>query len=316
MLTPAAVQAQIESGTLDPIYVVLGEDEYEKAELATEFEQAIEEDLRPFNVERFRGGDASLGVILDAARTLPMMAPRRLVVVLRAERALEPKRETSASVADLETLLAFVNHPPVHVTLVLVATKLDERRKVTKRLLAKSTVVRCGVMETVVDAQRWIRARTKAEGIEVAPEAVRVLADRVGPDIARLRGEVERLILFAGVREAITVEDVLAVSGPPTAHDDWAVARAIEAGAAGAALRELALSLESGAVPYMVLGQLAWVARTKLPATRTADAIEAVFRTDLTLKRSGGDPRVLLERLVVELCGGGSGRPRSGLHSG
>ena len=99
MPTPSAVQAQIKSGTLDPIYVVLGEDEYEKAELATDFEQAIEEDLRPFNIERFRGGDASLGVILDAARTLPMMAPRRLVVVLRAERALEPKRETPASVA-------------------------------------------------------------------------------------------------------------------------------------------------------------------------------------------------------------------------
>ena len=31
-------------------------------------------------------------------------------------------------------------------------------------------------------------------------------------------------------------------------------------------------------------------------------AIEALFRTDLDLKSSGGDPRVLLERLVVELC--------------
>ena len=32
-------------------------------------------------------------------------------------------------------------------------------------------------------------------------------------------------------------------------------------------------------------------------------AVEALFRTDLDLKTSGGDPRVLLERLVVELCG-------------
>jgi hypothetical protein len=31
-------------------------------------------------------------------------------------------------------------------------------------------------------------------------------------------------------------------------------------------------------------------------------AIEAVFRADLELKSSGGDPRVLLERLVVDLC--------------
>jgi len=35
---------------------------------------------------------------------------------------------------------------------------------------------------------------------------------------------------------------------------------------------------------------------------RVPAAIEALFRTDLDLKSSGGDPRVLLERLVVELC--------------
>ena len=77
------------------------------------------------------------------------------------------------------------------------------------------------------------------------------------------------------------------------------------------ALRQLALSLEGGAVPYMVLGQLAWFVREKLPmadARRVPAAIDALFRTDLELKSSGGDPRVLLERLVVELCGRGGTR--------
>jgi DNA polymerase III delta subunit len=57
----------------------------------------------------------------------------------------------------------------------------------------------------------------------------------------------------------------------------------------------------------MVLGQLAWFVREKLAAAdarRVPAAIDAVFRTDLDLKSSGGDPQVLLERLVVELCGG------------
>ena len=54
-----------------------------------------------------------------------------------------------------------------------------------------------------------------------------------------------------------------------------------------------------------VLGQLAWVVRAKFPAIAPAGvgaAVEAVFRTDLDLKRSAGDPRMLLERLIVELC--------------
>jgi DNA polymerase III delta subunit len=51
----------------------------------------------------------------------------------------------------------------------------------------------------------------------------------------------------------------------------------------------------------MVLGQLR-VAAERLPKARVRAAVDALFRTDLALKSSGGDPRILLERLVVELC--------------
>ena len=54
MATPASVHRQIASGSLDSVYLVLGDDEHEKAELASEFEQAVDEGLRAFNVERFR----------------------------------------------------------------------------------------------------------------------------------------------------------------------------------------------------------------------------------------------------------------------
>jgi hypothetical protein len=61
-----------------------------------------------------------------------------------------------------------------------------------------------------------------------------------------------------------------------------------------------------------VLGQLAWFVRDKMnDPRRIPAAVEALFRTDLDLKSSGGDPRVLLERLVVELC-----RPPSPAASG
>ena len=310
--TPSAVLKAIASGTLAPVYLLLGDDDHEKAELAAEFEQAVEEGLRAFNVDRFYGGDVSLGAILDAARTLPMMSPKRIVITLRAERALQPKRESEAAARDAEALSEFIDAPPDHVTLVLVSAALDERRRLTKRLLARATVVRCGQLETVADAQRWIRARMKAADKRMADEAVRLLADRVGPDTRRLRDEVDRLLLFCVEAAEITVADVRDVAGPAAAYDDWAVTRAIERGAAPVALKELGLALERGAVPHMVLGQLAWVARARLPAHRASGAVDAVFRTDYALKRSSGEPRILLERLVVELCATTGQRPGSG----
>jgi DNA polymerase III delta subunit len=80
---------------------------------------------------------------------------------------------------------------------------------------------------------------------------------------------------------------------------------AIEAGDGASALKQLALLIDAGTPPEKVLGQLGWLVRTRLAGTPAALArsIGALFRTDQALKRSGGDPRVLLERLVVDLCG-------------
>jgi hypothetical protein len=86
---------------------------------------------------------------------------------------------------------------------------------------------------------------------------------------------------------------------------------AIEAGDGRTALEQLALLLESGAAPEMILGQLGWVVRAKFPVLAPAairPAVDALFRTDEGLKLSAGEPRVLLERLVVELCSRGRGR--------
>jgi len=126
-------------------------------------------------------------------------------------------------------------------------------------------------------------------------------------DVKRLRGEVDRLLLYALGQKKITVENVREVMGPAALRDDWEMTNAIEAGDTAKALTQLSLMFDSGAPPEKILGQLGWLVRAKFPqvaAHELASAVESLFRTDLDLKRSGGDPRVLLDRLVVELSGG------------
>ena len=308
--TSAAVRTQIASGKTHPVYLLIGEDEEEKSRLAAEFAHVVEEELRAFNVERFYGDETSPGRVIDAARNLPMLATRRIILVLRAERILAPKRENEKATRELEAFEAYVRAPEAHATVVLVASALNRRHRIFTLLAKQATVVEFGGVDDVGEAQRWIRQRVVDAKMQIDPEASRVLARRAGADIGRLRSDVERLLLYTAGQKRIGSDDVLAVTGPAVSQDDWAVARAIEHGAADVALRELALALDAGAVPYMILGQLGWVVRTKLPATRVPDAVGALYRTDLGLKTSVGDPRVLLERLVVELCGGGSAAGR------
>ena len=314
-LTPAAVRKQIAAGTADPIYLLLGEDEVEKSALAAEFADLVDEGLRAFNVERIHAGDMTTGdrladgvaSIVAAVRTLPMMVPRRIVTVVQVETLLAPKRESDAATRALEQFEDLIKRPEPQATLVLIATSVDKRGRMFKLLQKQSVIVECGALADLADAERWVRTRVAAANASIDPAAARLVAQRAGVDVKRLRADVDRLLLYALGQKQIAVDDVRDVTGPAALQDDWAMTNAIEAGQAAEALRQLALMFDAGAPAEKILGQLGWLVRTKFPSLAPGDirtAVESLFRTDLDLKRSAGDPRVLLERLIVELCAG------------
>lgn len=302
-LTPAALRKQIASGSTGPLYLLVGEDDAEKTAVASEFAEMVDEGLRAFNVDRLYGADANVDDLVQAAATLPMMAPRRMVIVLEGEKLLIPKRESKAAEEDQERLEGFLADPPPHATVVFVCGDLDQRRRVVKQLMQAAQVVNCGTIGDEADAERWVKARAASIGAPLDAGAVRALVRRAGLDIVRLRAGLERLALYAMGQKTITADDVRqAVPAAPEAQAEFGIANAISRNDAAEAIHELHLALDAGAPPYFVLGQLRSAAE-KLPPPRVRGGIEAVFRTDLALKSSGGEPRVLLERLVVELCG-------------
>ena len=327
--TPQAIRKHIAQRRLDPVYLLVGDDEAEMSRLAVELSGLVEDELRAFNLERIYAGEkaGSPASIVEAARTLPMMGDRRVVVVLRAEKILKAKRkgrtpddiepdDTGEPPADVDVLETYVRSPEPLTTLVLVAADIDRTRRLYKALQKHATVVECWGLkdskDTRVDlrqvarqAEALVRQAVAAEGQQIDSAAVRLVAERAGTDIATLRGDVERLLLYAAGKPKIEVADVHEVVSAATSQDDWAVTNAIQRGNTAEALRQMGLALRAGGVPYQILGQLAWFVRERLPAAdprRVPAAVEALFRTDMDLKSSGGDPRVLLERLVVELC--------------
>jgi DNA polymerase-3 subunit delta len=298
----SSLREQIASGRTAPLYLLVGDDDVEKGAVADEFAGMIDEGLQAFNVDRLYGGDTTVDALIEVANLLPMMAPRRVVIVLAAERLLIPKRETKASEADQERLEAFLEDPPPHATVVFVCGGLDERRRVVKLLRRQAVVVNCGVIEDAAAAERWVRMRAEKERVRLDADAARTLVQRTGLDLMRLRAGFERVTLYAFGQASVTAEDVRqSVPMAPDMQEDFGIAKAIWRNDAADALRELTLALDGGAVPVLVMGQLRTAAE-KLPAPRLRAAIDAVFRTDLALKSSAGEPKVLLERLVVELC--------------
>ena len=161
----AVLRKQIASGETDPLYALVGGDDVEKAAVATEFAEMVEEGLRAFNVERLYGGEIKVSDLFDAAHTLPMMAPRRVVIVHEAERLFIPKRESQAAEEELERLEAFLKAAPAHATIVFVCGDMDRRRRAVKQLMTQAQVVKCGVIESDADAEHWIKVRAAQDRI-------------------------------------------------------------------------------------------------------------------------------------------------------
>jgi DNA polymerase III subunit delta len=329
--TPADLRAAVARRSPDPVYLLLGDDEAETAALAAAISSLVEDELRVFNLERIYAGDKGVtpASIVESARQFPMMSDRRVVIVLRGERLLKPKRRGRGVEADdadgdaeaggdMDLLTEYLQRPEPSTTLVIVATDVDRSRRIWKAGLQKhATIVqswglkqgdddRVDLRQAARLAEQLVRETVAESGQQIEADAVRLLAQRAGTDIVTLRGDLQRLLLYAAGRQKITLADAREVVSAETAQDNWAVTSAIERRNTKEALRQLALSLDAGGVPYMILGQLAWFVRDKLPRAdprRVPAAIDALFRTDLDMKSSGGDPRVLLERLIVELCG-------------
>jgi DNA polymerase-3 subunit delta len=316
---------------LAPIYLLAGDDTVAIDAALDAIEGTIDEADRAFAVERRYAGEPGGEPIdiVSSARMMPMLGDRRVVIVLRAERLLKPKRAAAADLevdeddesrgegatgaVDASVLEEYLAAPVSSTILVFVAAEVDRSRRLTKRVLEHADVVAfAGLQEAGADPRDQLRTAIHmveetlaASGRTIDRDAVRALVSRTGGDVTKLRHDVEKLALYAGARLRLTLEDVIeVVSDPNVSEDDWAVVNAIGAGEAGRALIEVSRRLDRGDSAHAIVGQLRWWVSNRLvqsePA-RVKAALSALLRTDLALKSSGGDERVLVERLVVEL---------------
>lgn len=332
-LDVAALRTQVKAGRLDRVYLFYGEDVKLASAMVDAIEATIDEGDRPFAVDRVYAGEEGTTPVDIAAscRSLPMLGDRRLVIVQRAEKLLKPKRagkasdeetepeesggESESAALDLTPLEDYVAQPADFATLVFVASEIDRTRRFTKKLLEKAQVVEFGGIraekgggqDAMAAAMRSVQDMAQREGRTIDPRAVRMLAERAGGDISKLRGDLERVLLFTQGQPTIGVSDIEeVVAQHQTVQDDWGLTNAIGDGDAARALRELALRLEQGDSPHGIVGQLRWWVSNRLAESapdRVKAALDALLRTDLALKSSGGEDRVLIERLIVELTG-------------
>lgn len=281
---------------------------------------------------------------LTLAQTQPFFAERRLVVVKECaaltprRKAGDDGGEEGPPEESDEALLSYLKKPVSSTVLLFLNASVDARRKVTKALIASGCAVECQPLKGE-DAVMWVQQRAQSKGKKLGAPAANLLVERIGADLQLLDSELEKLVLFAGPAREIRPGDVEQMVSNMAETEIYRLTEAVVRkdrtrtlllldrvlrqvdhplqvlAALTNRFRQLllvkslaarGLSRKDGAAaahmhPYAyekVVGQAAAVDRGQIVA-----ALERLLEADLAMK-SGFDPRLTLETVVVELLGG------------
>ena len=270
------VLEQLDAASAQPVYFVHGKERY-LVDRALELLRArvLDARTRDFNYELYQAKEAGADRIVNAARTLPMMAKRRLVLV----------RDFDALKADDQAkLIPYLEDPAPESVLVLEADKLDSRTRFGAAVKKYATCIK---LDPLYERQLlgFVRTEAKRRKLVLDTGAGEFLCEEVGADLGALADTVERLALWSESRGggAVTARDVESQVPGGRQRTVFELADAVGKGDRARALKILSSMLESRESGVRVVAMLArhvrqlWSAdglmRAKTPRSELASAL-------------------------------------------
>lgn len=254
----ASLSAQWAKGTFHPVYLLAGPDTLQKDEAVAVFQKHfLSGDTSGLNVDRFDGETAQAADILGAWRTMAFLGGRRLILVRRAQDL--PKGEANLLAEGLAS-------PPTGNTLILLWDDKADNLNVLVQAAKSAGIVAVFWAPFENQMPGWIQERAGILGKSMSFDAARALLDVVGPNLAELAQEVEKLALYAKDKKAIELSDVEAIAPESTSLQFLEFDRAFWRRDKGEILRMLEMRRSQGDPPEILLSHLVRIHRKLLSA--------------------------------------------------
>lgn len=316
-------------GPIPPVVALVGADTLLVRDAIDALRNKVLTRAADFNRDELRVGEAPIERVIDAAKTLPMMAERRWVHLAAID-----KLKAEAQVA----LLGYLEAPSATTVLCLSGEKIDQRTKLGSRL-NKEGYLFAFEPPRQQELAAWITRRAARHHAKIDGDAAHLLADLVGIELGSLDMSLAKLAVFAGADTSITTEHVEALVAPTRVHSIFELTDAIGARDTGRASALLRNALEGGENALMVLGMIARQFRQLLGIKEMledrasnndlvrelgirpflvdalkgqarrydkhelSNALLAIQRADVSLKSSRLSHGVILDRLLVDVMG-------------
>lgn len=199
---------KLKDGPLPP-FVVLVSESTTVLDRAREMlvEEALPPAARSLNRQTFSGRDSSPANWLVAARSAPMLARRRLVLVSEADGWLVA--DPPCAPAELDALRKFAEPPPGKGLLVLAAARFSRGAVIVDLAQKAGWFFVFSVESKGAGIEELMAQILRQRKVSIDPDAVDALVEACGDSLDTLQKEAEKLAAFAGPGGHISRFDVI-----------------------------------------------------------------------------------------------------------
>ncbi len=206
MASPAQLHKDISAGKFKPAYYFFGEEDYRIAEaekyVAREFLPNLQLSV---NFRRFDGRRTKAGDLIAQLSNLPMLGEKQVFVVTDFQ---------SYRPTEVKAILALIAPTDPNRIVIFDSSASKTPNRKSAFFNSVSTVAQAVEFKRLDfdEAVRTIRAKFKAENIEIADDALRLLTELLNGNRGAMEAETNKLINFKGPGETIEIEDIRKVS--------------------------------------------------------------------------------------------------------
>ncbi len=266
--------SDLESRKLRPAYVFVGDEAYFRKRFRDAILQhLVPADLRDFSFFDFDLLETDLAEVLDRAQTPSLMAPFQVFFVRGVKNLFG--RGSNSNEEKLAAIEGYCKNPNPDALIVFVADHIsipaDVRRmeiqdKERYQRIRETLGQYCGIVELArveeSEAVRWIADYCASRSVKIDPDGARELVDALGGDMMMISNELEKLMLYVGAKNHITLGDVETMVLAAKQRSLYELTDAISAKDRVRALEVLDAILSSGEGEEAAIGHIYMLAKT------------------------------------------------------
>lgn len=214
MIDLETLENNVKKNDIKNKYIFVGLDELLiKEGIDSIIDSTLDENFRELNLIRIDGMNTTFKSIMDNCETLPFMSSKKVVVVYRAE-FLKDKTD-SASKSLYTEMREYLKNTPDHCVLIMYYLLNDKRDRAEKNLKFKTLGKTCEIVKADKLRGEKLLKKVKAvfdeKGKDIGRIELKYFCDTVENNFNVIEREAEKLVCYVGDKN-ITRDDIIALT--------------------------------------------------------------------------------------------------------